>query len=164
MRDFDHSLPFLLLQARETCMARFRPILNAHGLTEQQWRVLRALAESKGLAATALAARTLILRPSLTGIIDRLERDGLVVRKKSATDGRKACICMTPRARRLYNRIMPLVEAEYAGMRSGFDEKSWEALYDSLFHLIEHNQQECEPHFRITGGVDSGSKPFVPES
>ena len=40
------NLPLLLLQARERVIAQFRPILKAHGLTEQQWRVLRALVDA----------------------------------------------------------------------------------------------------------------------
>jgi hypothetical protein len=42
--NFRHrNLPLLLLQAREGVIAHFRPILHAHGLTEQQWRIVRAL-------------------------------------------------------------------------------------------------------------------------
>ncbi len=139
MLDFEHSLPMLLLRAREACMTRFRPLLSSHGLTEQQWRVIRALAEVNGLESKELAERTLILKPSMTGIIDRLERDGLVVRKKDKDDGRKTCIWMTRKARRLYENIMPLVEAEYSDMQDRFSEKRWDVLYDSLFHLIELN-------------------------
>ncbi len=40
------NLPLLLLQARERVIARFRPILNAHGITEQQWRIVRALIDT----------------------------------------------------------------------------------------------------------------------
>ena len=36
----------LLLRAREKMMERFRPLLTANGLTEQQWRVIRALTEN----------------------------------------------------------------------------------------------------------------------
>jgi len=122
-------------------MARFRPILGEHGLTEQQWRVIRALAEDNGLESTELAERTLILKPSMTGMIDRLERDDLVVRKKDKTDGRKTCIWLTRRARRLYNRIMPRVEIEYSEMQDEFSEKSWDDLYESLFHLIKLNSK-----------------------
>ena len=44
--NFSHrNLPLLLLQAREGVLAHFRPILNAHGVTEQQWRIIRALLE-----------------------------------------------------------------------------------------------------------------------
>ena len=43
MRSFGQSLPMELLKAREAAMARFRPMLRGHGLTEQQWRCLRVL-------------------------------------------------------------------------------------------------------------------------
>ena len=43
LREFDRSLPMALLRAREAVMARFRPLFRLHGVTEQQWRVLRAL-------------------------------------------------------------------------------------------------------------------------
>lgn len=137
MLDFDHSLPMLLLRAREVSMARFRPILAAHGLTEQQWRVIRALAEDNGLELKTLAARTLILKPSMTGIVDRLERDGIVSRKDDAKDGRRKSIWLTRKAKRLYAQIMPLVEQEYSNMQSELSNDSWEELYDSLFNLIQ---------------------------
>ena len=43
MREFSRSLPMSLLRAREAVMRQFRPSLRSHGLTEQQWRILRAL-------------------------------------------------------------------------------------------------------------------------
>ena len=43
---FTHrNLPLLLLKAREALMQNRRPALRAHGLSDQQWRVLRVLAE-----------------------------------------------------------------------------------------------------------------------
>jgi homoprotocatechuate degradation regulator HpaR len=137
--DFEHSLPMLLLRAREACMVNFRPILSDHGLTEQQWRVIRALAETNGLESKELAERTLILKPSMTGIIDRLERDGLVLRKKDKSDGRKTCLWLTRKAGRLYEKIMPLVTVGYNQMQQGFSDKKWDVLYDSLFQLIQLN-------------------------
>ena len=139
MLDFEHSLPVLLLRAREVCMARFRPILGQHGITEQQWRVIRALAEDNGQELAELADRTLILRPSMTGIIDRLERDELVIRKKDSQDGRKTCIWLTRKAKRLYEKIMPQVISEYSELREQFSEKNWDDLYASLFQLIKMN-------------------------
>jgi len=44
MREFSRSLPMSLLRAREAVMRQFRPALRRHDLTEQQWRILRALA------------------------------------------------------------------------------------------------------------------------
>ena len=40
-RPFDQSLPMMLMRAREGVMRRFRPHLRGHGLTDQQWRILR---------------------------------------------------------------------------------------------------------------------------
>jgi hypothetical protein len=56
MRPFSRSLPMQLMRAREAVMRRFRPHLASHGFSEQQWRVLRALADAGELEIGALAA------------------------------------------------------------------------------------------------------------
>src|SRR5215475_8660907 len=78
MRGFSQSLPMALLRAREAVMRRFRPALRAHGVTEQQWRILRALAHSGPLEVTALAEATFLLAPSLSRIVPDLEARGLI--------------------------------------------------------------------------------------
>ena len=83
------SLTIALLQAREAAMAYFRPIVKRHNLTEQQWRIVRILAERPSMDFHDLAFRACILRPSLTGILTRMERDGLVLRLKPVNDQRK---------------------------------------------------------------------------
>ena len=86
------SLTIALLQAREAAMSYFRPIVKRHNLTEQQWRIVRILAESPSMDFHDLAYRACILRPSLTGILTRMERDGLVLRLKPINDQRKLYI------------------------------------------------------------------------
>jgi len=137
MRKFEDSLPMLLLRAREAAMAGFRPLLAAHGLTEQQWRVLRLLHEHDGMEARALAERALILPPSMSGILDRLERDGHVRREPSEHDGRKVHIRTTGRARRLYRKLAPLIEARYAELQARFTEAGWRQLHESLATLVD---------------------------
>ena len=67
------NLPRLLLQARESVMAHTRPSLREHGLSDQQWRVLRALASHHGpIEVTLLATATYILPPSLSRILKDL--------------------------------------------------------------------------------------------
>lgn len=139
MRDFDHSLPMLLLRAREATMTHFRPILAGHGLTEQQWRVLRVLWEQNDIDTKELAERTLMLQPSMSGVIDRLERDGLVERRKDRPDARRTGVRLTRKAKRLYARLSPLLEQEYADMQARFSDEKWSDLYASLEHLIHLN-------------------------
>ncbi|WP_348265478.1 MarR family transcriptional regulator, partial [Salmonella enterica] len=70
------SSTIALLQAPEGPMTYFRPILKSHNLTDQQWRIVRMLAHSPSMDFHEVAFRTCILRPSLTGILTRMERDG----------------------------------------------------------------------------------------
>ena len=70
------NLPLLLLKAREALMERRRPALRSHGLSDQQWRVLRVLADAanaQGLDTGSLAREAHLLGPSLTGMLDRMD-------------------------------------------------------------------------------------------
>ena len=70
MRSFSRSLPMALMRAREAVMAEFRPILASHDLTEQQWRVLRALIdEPRGTGVGELAEATFLHGPSVSRIV-----------------------------------------------------------------------------------------------
>ena len=56
------SLNIALIQAREALMTHFRPLLNEIGLTNQQWRILRLLAENNTIDFQDLARSACILR------------------------------------------------------------------------------------------------------
>src|SRR3982074_2709987 len=73
MREFSRSLPMSLLRAREAVMRQFRPSLRNHGLTEQQWRILRALTAVDAIEVTELARVAFLLGPSLPRILPALE-------------------------------------------------------------------------------------------
>ena len=73
MREFSRSLPMSLLRAREAVMRQFRPSLRNHGLTEQQWRILRALTAVDTIEVTELARVAFLLGPSLSRILRDLE-------------------------------------------------------------------------------------------
>src|SRR5678816_4301085 len=90
MRDFAHSLPMALLRAREAVMCQFRPLLRKHDVTEQQWRVLRAVYEVEATEVTALAELCFILMPSLSRILRSLEARRLIERRIVPADQRRA--------------------------------------------------------------------------
>ncbi len=77
MREFSRSLPMSLLRAREAVMRQFRPSLRSHGLTEQQWRILRALTAVDEIEVTELARVAFLLGPSLSRILRDLEARAL---------------------------------------------------------------------------------------
>src|SRR5262245_53754258 len=83
-----------------------KPYFERNGISGSQWGVLRALhkAEKEGVAAlrlTDLGNRLLVRPPSMTGVVGRLERNGLVRRVASPTDQRSKHVKLTPAGRRL---------------------------------------------------------------
>jgi len=133
LRDFEHSLPMELLKAREAAMARFRPMLRDHGLTEQQWRVIRALADYENIDASELARRSFLLAPSLTRILQHLEGEKLVRRSADANDQRRSVLVLTAKGRKLFSRVAPDSASLYADIEEEFGADKLEMLY----HLLE---------------------------
>lgn len=121
-----------LLRAREATMSRFRPILREHDITEQQWRVVRALNGSDGLEATALAAETMLLMPSLTRILRSLEEQKLIRRFSVQGDNRRKIIQLAERGRILYQKMAPISEAEYQKIEDQIGPKKLALLYELL--------------------------------
>ena len=132
LRALGRSLPMELLKAREAAMARFRPMLREYGLTEQQWRVVRVLAEFGRLDAGELARRSFLLAPSLTRILQFLEGEGYVRRLADKCDHRRAYIELSARGRRVFDAVAPASEAIYADMERAFGRARMETLYALL--------------------------------
>lgn len=132
LRDFQHSLPMELLKAREAAMSRFRPMLRHHGLTEQQWRVIRALADYQKIDASELAKRSFLLAPSLTRILQFLERKKLVKRSSDANDQRRYVFVLTGMGRQIYDEVGPDSELLYSDIEQAFGRNKLEALYALL--------------------------------
>lgn len=130
------SLTIALLQAREAAMAHFRPIVKQYNLTEQQWRIVRILAESPSMDFHELAYRACILRPSLTGILTRMERDGLVLRLKPVNDQRKLYASLTEEGMRLYQSAQKQVEETYRQIEAEFTAEKMQQLKTLLEEFI----------------------------
>lgn len=136
MRPFRRSLPMQLMRAREAVMAHFRPHLAAHGLTEQQWRVIRALEESGEFDIAALAETCCLHAASLSRILPNLESEGLILRRTSESDQRRVMITLTPKGRRLFSEVAPESEAIYAALAQAVGPQRVEAAYCVLDELI----------------------------
>jgi homoprotocatechuate degradation regulator HpaR len=136
IRRFNESLPMLLLRAREAAMGHFRPILKAHGLTEQQWRALRALDELGELTAAGLARECALLAPSMTRIIRHLSASGLVLVNRSREDQRELRLRISARGKRLVDRVGPEIECAYAKIQERMQPAHMSALYRELARFI----------------------------
>lgn len=90
------SLAGTLLAAREAVMAPIRPKLREANVTEQQWRVLRVLADERSIDARSIAAAALLHAPSVTRILKELGERNLIERRTDAQDGRRSIIAIAP--------------------------------------------------------------------
>lgn len=140
---FHHrNLPHLLLYARETLMAHFRPVLHAAGVTEQQWRVLRTLSEVGSLEPNQIARACQILSPSLTRMLAGMEEQGLIKRARSSADQRRQEISLTVKSNKLIDRMRPMVDAKYQEIEERIGKELLDRLYrdvDAMVDLIKRD-------------------------
>ena len=129
-------MPLLLLQAREQVIARFRPILNEHGITEQQWRIVRALIDTGPLEPREIGELCRISSPSLAGVLSRMEELGYVHRKRFDHDQRRLRVSLTPRSRALSRRMAPQIEATYRNIETMIGKEFSARFYRALDELI----------------------------
>jgi len=134
------NLPRLLLEAREAVMQHTRPSLREHGLSDQQWRVLRVLGEHAndpaGVETGRVAREALLLGPSLTGVLTRMERDGLISRARCPQDARRTVVRATPAGLERVATLSQAIEAHYAWMESRLGKDRLAQLYGLLDSVI----------------------------
>ena len=136
MREFSRSLPMSLLRAREAVMRHFRASLRTHGLTEQQWRILRALASVDTIEVTELARVAFLLGPSLSRILRDLEARHLIQRQVVKADQRRGLVSISAKGLALMEAVAPSSEAIYAAISRRYGARRLTALQDML-HALE---------------------------
>ncbi|HTV71474.1 MAG TPA: homoprotocatechuate degradation operon regulator HpaR [Rhizobiaceae bacterium] len=134
-RDTRRSLPISLLRARDAVMARFRPILAARDVSEQQWRVLRVLAEAGPLDATEVAERACLLAPSLTRIMRSLEERRFITRDRDTGDGRRVRLAISAAGIAFINEVAPASKQLYSEIEARFGKERIDKLLDMLNEL-----------------------------
>ncbi len=119
-------------------MRLFRPMLADYGLTEQQWRVLRSLiAASDPLEVSELAERAILLAPSLSRILAKLENDGLINRHPHSSDQRRSLITLSSKGAELVSTIAPESEQRYNAIEAEFGSERLAHLLHELHDLAQ---------------------------
>ena len=96
--------PFrLVLALADELLGQIDHAARSCGITPQQARVLMQLEEPRRMCE--LAEQQALDPSSVTSMVDRLERDGLVVRKSDPSDGRVRQVALTVAGRRARTRF-----------------------------------------------------------
>jgi homoprotocatechuate degradation regulator HpaR len=130
------NLPLLLLQAQDALMAEFRPVLNRHGLTDPQWRVLRALLAHTELEPWQLCEHAWIGSPSMPGILSRMEQTGLLERRIVESDQRRRLISMTAKGRRTVIAAAADIEQSYVHFERRIGKLTMQRAYEVMDEFL----------------------------
>lgn len=99
--DIENSIGFLLAKAHQRGWALFAEAISSFEITPTQFSLLAFLWQDDEQTQAELSEKTQIDRTTICGLVDRLERSGMVERKAHPQDRRAYLICLTDKGRSL---------------------------------------------------------------
>jgi homoprotocatechuate degradation regulator HpaR len=138
------NLPLLLMQARERVISYFRPLLNAHGITEQQWRIVRVLLEVAALEPRQIGDLCAISSPSMAGVLERMEQAGYITRRRVEHDQRRVLVSLTSKSRELAAGMAREIDATYRRIEERLGTQFCERFHEVLDHVLERLPAQSE--------------------
>ena len=130
--DFDKSVGFWLTVTTQAYHRAMIAELAPLGITYRQMQVIAWLKLQGELSQTELAARMLVEPPTLVGVLDRMERDGWLIREPSSTDRRKKLVRLLPAAEKLWSQVARCAKAMRCRATAGMDEEQVDMLRELL--------------------------------
>ena len=128
-----------LSQCYQMTQKQCRDALRGSGLTQPQFLVLTQVAEEEGIPLTRIGENMLVTGGNITGIVDRLEREGLVKRKRDREDRRIIRAFFTAKGKKAYQQAMPAYDrflkstfGDLSGAEMGRLHKSLDSLHGNL--------------------------------
>jgi homoprotocatechuate degradation regulator HpaR len=131
------DLPQLIGRTRESLMQYFRPLLHQFGISEQQWRIVRGLAEYGELEPRVLCQQCGMVSASMAGVLARMEKGGLVVRSPVAGDKRRVMVRLDTHGSEVVAQLLPLVMRQYEHIEQAFGAERFKALVDVCEAFVE---------------------------
>ena len=106
MRQIEGTLGFQIIQVSKAHRQSAEKVLNALGLHAGQEMIMLQLWIEEGLTQSYLAERANVEPPTMTQMLQRMERCGLVERRQDAQDGRISRVYLTERGRELEKPVL----------------------------------------------------------
>ena len=116
-----------------------------YGLTHAQFDIIATLGNTPGMSYKELGERTLITKGTLTGVIERLETKGLVLRERSSDDKRSFFVRLTREGEAVFRDVFPKVVAHGKQLFAGFSDAEFDELDGQLRKLRERISQAARP-------------------
>jgi MarR family transcriptional regulator, organic hydroperoxide resistance regulator len=128
------DLALLVTRAERLLSRRLREVLDAHGRSPDEWRVLSILADGAGHPMTEVSDLAFLPPGSLTKLVDHLVDENLVYRRIDPIDRRRIRAYLTPRGRTTHERVTRDIRAAWDQLPLGYEESG--RLADLLRLLV----------------------------
>ena len=128
----DNSLGFVMTRAARSMKRVLDAKLVEHRITSAQYIVLARLWEGDGISITDLCVRLYLDNPTITGIVDRMERDGLLERQRDRDDRRVVNVFLTEKGRKLRQAVGSFAEETDVVAWEQFTTSDKKAMIDAL--------------------------------
>ncbi len=135
MTVIEQSTGFLLVRTARSMKKMLDTRLVEYKITSSQHTVLSALADTNGLSLTEVGNSVYLDKPAITGLADRLERDGLVRRERSLSDRRVIKLYLTEKGLSLLSDIDQLAQDVDQDLVSGLSTDALTKFRESLDHI-----------------------------
>lgn len=136
----ERSLAIACTRGREAIVIRFRTLLHAEKLTEQQWRILRILTDQGPMIGSDLTKLSCIHKASMTRIMSSLENIGYIQRTPSTSDKRASTVSLTESGTVLMERLIPIANEIYKGIVNDIGPLKYKRLLSLLQDLADINE------------------------
>ena len=134
----ENSIGYLIHEVARLMRRRFEEEASAHGFTLPQWRALAEIFRNEGIAQVSLAAALDVDQMTVSGIVSRLEKRGLIDRYPDPNDSRAKLAKLTPAGIELVTRAKNVGRALYENALGGLSLAERDAMTASL-QLIRDN-------------------------
>jgi DNA-binding MarR family transcriptional regulator len=111
--------------------------VRQYGLTHAQFDIIATLGNTSGMNYKELGERTLITKGTLTGVIERLEQKGLVLRERSLDDKRSYFVRLTDSGDAVFRDVFPKVIDHGKQLFAGFSDAEFDEVDGALRKLRE---------------------------
>lgn len=146
--DWENSVGFWVCSTSHLIRRELSKQLAAANITLRQWEVLTCLAVRPHINQTQLADFLGIEPPTLAGILNRMERDGLITRRCCDEDGRRKITAVTDKAQQIWERGTEVCRAMRVQMTAGLHDDEIE----TFIHICEKMQANL-------GGLPEADEP-----
>lgn len=136
----DNALAFWMYRANQALRNESYREFRERGieLTPEQWMILVRLWEREGRSQNDLCDSTFRDRPTMSRILDGMERRGFVVRRADANDKRSRLVYLTPTAQSLKKQLVPLVRKLVTRALHGVSRQDLETTRQTLKRIYEN--------------------------